>query len=182
MADNKIVIITWVSGSWKTTLHEMLKKRDGFNCPLHYTTRKPRNDKELDEYVFLTNEQFLTKLQNGDFSEHTVYNGNFYALSAHFDTQAKTAVILEPVGKWEFEKYCRVNWIKTLSIFLDIDEKKMEERLWMNRGESVQTIEQRKKDFLYFIPEGYDYVIDASWTAEETYNHVSHILKTNGVL
>jgi guanylate kinase len=45
-----------------------------FGRPIQYTTRKPRNDKELDIYVFLTRTQFMDKLDNGDFAEFTEYN------------------------------------------------------------------------------------------------------------
>lgn len=45
-----------------------------FKRPIQYTTRLPRDDSELDTYVFLTKPQFYTKLENGDFIEFTEYN------------------------------------------------------------------------------------------------------------
>ena len=47
---------------------------DYFSRPIQYTTRQPRDDKELDIYVFLTQDQFFIKLANGDFAEFTEYN------------------------------------------------------------------------------------------------------------
>jgi guanylate kinase len=61
-----------VSASGKTTLQEELLKRD-WNRPYNFTTRKPRSEEELDEYVFITKEQFFEKMEKGDFLENTNY-------------------------------------------------------------------------------------------------------------
>lgn len=176
-----LVIVTWVSGSWKTTLVNELVSDYGFVQPLQFTTRNPRWDRELDEYIFLTKEQFNKKLENWDFCENTIYWDNYYGITSHFDTNKKNIVIVEPVGKAQLDKFCKINGIKPISIFLDIDEKEMEHRLWMYRGSTVQEIEKRKKDFLYFSPDGYNYVVDWRDTSANVLRHVLTILSNNGI-
>jgi guanylate kinase len=47
---------------------------NGYKQVVSFTTRKPRNDEELDTYVFLTRKQFARKMFNGDFMETEVFN------------------------------------------------------------------------------------------------------------
>jgi len=50
----------------------------GWKRPINFTTRKPRSEREKDEYVFIDEKTFMTKFANGDFLEHTNFNGNYY--------------------------------------------------------------------------------------------------------
>ncbi len=77
------------------------------------------------------------------------------------------------------KKYLKLNKIPFITIYLNITPYTLEERLWGMRRESVKVIEERKKDFLYFSPDGYNYNIDANGSFEEVYRHVLSILKTN---
>ena len=175
-----LVMITGVSWSGKSTLLNMMVERNKFKQPLHFTTRQPRSDAELDEYCFIDRESFLKKMENGDFCDWIFYNGNYYGITAFFDFTKPHVMLLDPIGKAMVDKFCKMNWIESLSLFIDIDENTMVERLWMKRREKMNVIEERKKDFLYFNPKGYDYIIDWRDTAEIVYRHVNNILKTNG--
>lgn len=178
--NKKVILITWVSWSWKSSIVERLKKDFNISQPLQFTTRPPRNDDELDTYCFLTKEQFMIKLENWDFSEFTNYNWHWYGVSSFF-ADGTSVVIVEPVGAAAMKKFLGINKIPHISIYLDITPATMEERLWMMRRESVKIIEERKKDFLYFNPSGYTYVVDANGSFEEVYRHIFHILKTNNI-
>lgn len=63
----------------------------------------------MDDYVFLSKEMFLKKLENGDFCEHVIYGDNYYGLGAYFDTSVNNVAILDPIGKVQVEKYCKMN-------------------------------------------------------------------------
>jgi guanylate kinase len=178
--NKKVILLTWVSWSGKSSIVDRLKKQFNISQPIQFTTRSPRNDDELDTYCFLSKEQFMRKLENDDFSEFTYYNGNWYWISSFFN-EGTSIVIVEPVGAAAMKKFLWINKIPHISVYLDITPKTMEERLGMMRRESVQTIEERKKDFLYFNPSWYTYVVDANGSFEEVYRHVAHILKTNNV-
>lgn len=157
------ILLTWVSGSWKTTIMENLIKEFPWKIwrPIQYTTRLPRDDKELDSYVFLTREQFYTKLENWDFIEFTEYNWNLYAISSYIDTSISNVFIVEPVGRASLKKHFHINWIPYRWYYLEVSEQEVKERM-MGRWDTKKTIEKRLGDFKYFHPEVDDKVLDAS--------------------
>lgn len=167
------VIITWPSWSGKTTLLTNLLKKypEKYSKPLQYTTRKPRHDRELDDYVFLTREQFMKKLTNGDFIEYVEYNKELYAIWKYFNEDITNIFIVEPVWREALVKFFKLNKIPFLSFFLEIDEKEMRYRL-EERRESVQTIEARVRDLEYFAPSPMCKIIDATEREEVLVNKV----------
>lgn len=174
MRATRVVTLTWVSWSWKSTLVSLLKE-DGFKSPIQFTTRQERGDKEKDEYVFLTKPTFYRKLENGDFAEFARFGWEMYAVGKYFP-EGDVVIIVDPVGKEAIKKYCNENWIYCKSFFLDITMWTMVERLSMYRRECVKFIEGRKKDFLSFSPVWYDFVIDANNTTEVVYRKLKSAL------
>lgn len=156
----KILTLTWVSWSWKTTLQDELIKKHWWHKPINWTTRKPRSDTELDEYVFCTREQFIQKKENGDFIEDTYYNGNYYWMTWPLDKNKNYVIVLEPVWLAVYKKYFALNNLEFTSFFLDVDEDTQEYRLWVLRRENVNTIKERKKDFDFMYGFQYDYMLD----------------------
>lgn len=179
--DKLMLIFTGPSGSWKTTFVERLKKEFWFTQPLQFTTRQPRDDEELDCYVFLTKEQFFTKLENGDFIEHTLYNGNYYALWKHLSSDYNIA-ILEPCWREQVKQFCALNDIRCVTVFLDIDEKTMLHRLGILRRESYKVIQKRLNDLKIMSPKGADIVIDSTAEVEVVYRNLLLHLTKCGVL
>ena len=173
----KLVIITGVSWSWKTTLQNELINR-GWVRPINFTTRSPRNEKtkeelrqnkadwesdekiggvaftsdELDEYVFLTKKQFLKKLANGDFMESTNWYGNFYWVSKYLPKNEKVCVILDPVGRQQVMAKAAMDWWRIISFYIYIDEDEQYRRLSEERRSSIEDINERLKDNLHFFP------------------------------
>jgi len=174
----RVIILSWVSGSGKTTMANMLKER-WFVQPIQFTTRTPRGDKELDEYVFLTKPQFFQKLCNWDFSEYVKYGKDFYGITKYFDKENDSVVITDNVGKSAVEKFCRLEWIPVVSVYFEITEEVMEMRLGDFRRESVAVIEERKKDFRFFSPVWYDYVIDGNDSSQIVFRHLARLLNLN---
>lgn len=167
------VIITWPSWSGKTTLlrNLLVKYPTKYSKPPQYTTRKPRNDREYDDYVFLTREQFMKKLTNWDFIEYVEYNKELYAIWKYFDESVSNIFIAEPVWREALQKYFKLNKIPYLSFYLEIDEKEMRCRL-EERRETVQTIEKRVRDLEYFYPSQNCKVIDATEREEVLVNKI----------
>lgn len=170
----KQIILTGVSGSWKTSIAEQLFKQYPSSCgkPIQFTTRKPRSDEELDQYVFLTKEQFYTKLDNWDFMEWTEYNWNLYAVSRYFDHSVSNVYIVEPAWKAQLVKHFLQEGIAFASYYISIPEEVAIERM-MNRGDSVKTIEARKRDFLYFDAMPQDVVLDWELTLQHNVNRIA---------
>ena len=162
------VIITWPSWSGKTTLlrNLMVKYPASFAKPIQYTTRKARHEKEFDDYVFLSRDQFMKKLTNWDFIEYIEYNKELYAIGKYFDKNISNVFIVEPVWREAIQKYFKVNKIPYVSFFLEFDEKEMRYRL-EERREAIKTIEERVKDLDYFYPSPSCKILDAT-EREET--------------
>lgn len=161
----EIVLITWVSGSGKSTLQEEFLKR-GWKRPINFTTRKPRSDEELDEYVFISKDNFMNKLKNWDFLEHVEYNGNFYWISNCFLRDSfkiwykeyeaaklwdKIVIVVEPIWRAQIIQQLSNLNVKYKSYFLDISQDTQYKRL-IKRWDWVEAAKIRANDFKYFTP------------------------------
>lgn len=79
--EHQLLILTGPSGSGKSTVtRHLLEESSGFTLSVSCTTRSPRgNEKNGKEYHFLSQEEFETKIKNGEFAEwQEVYLGVFY--------------------------------------------------------------------------------------------------------
>lgn len=75
-----IIIICGPSGVGKGTIVKGLLNKDlHINVVKSYTTRPPRaRDKVTNHYIHLTKEDFIKRMDQGDFFETNFYNGNYY--------------------------------------------------------------------------------------------------------
>jgi len=163
MRDRRIIIITWVSCSWKTTLQNELLSR-WWERPFNYTTRKPRDGEaflntdeegdftsnELDEYIFLKEELFYKKLRNGDFLESTNYLWNHYWVSSSLP-KWNVCIVLDPVGRSQVLEHFVRRWIEVETYYVEINKDLQKERL-VNRWDDEKQIISRKRDFKWFSP------------------------------
>lgn len=156
--NRRIVILTWVSWSGKTTIQEQMLK-NWWVRPINFTTRKPRSDNELDEYVFLKRKQFLTKYANWDFLEQTNYWWNFYGVSKYLPKDKNICIILDPVWRATVEEYFSRAWIEVETYYIRIPKEVQEERLY-SRGDSDEEVERRKRDYKWFSPTSRCVILD----------------------
>jgi len=141
----KIKILTWPSASGKTTLAEALLRLPWWEKPINYTTRQPRNDKELDDYVFLTEKQYFKKMQNGDFLTTTSYSWNYYA-TWNINHLNDIVLVLAPDAREQVVSKCSSSH-SIATYFLAIDEETQADRLmerdWVideNRVSDIKTM------------------------------------------
>lgn len=163
----KLLLITWVSASWKTTLQEELLRR-GWNRPINFTTRQPRSEAELDEYVFLTQEQFFDKLSKWHFLENTNYWGNFYAVSKHLP-EGNIVIIVDPVWRAQImEKVAREleGEYELFTAYLNISIDEQVERL-EKRWTVAMEISNRLKDFIWMHPTDWCKQLDGTKDIEQ---------------
>ena len=75
-----LIIVSGPSGSGKgTVISEYLKNHDNAWLSISCTSRKVRpGDIENETYYFLTEEEFLKKIDNDELLEYNYYNGNYY--------------------------------------------------------------------------------------------------------
>ena len=82
-----MVILSSPSGAGKTTLVNLLSKKNNFFISISHTTRKPRpNEIDGKDYFFVNDLEFNRLIQNGEFLEYAKVFNNFYGT-------ARTAVI-----------------------------------------------------------------------------------------
>jgi guanylate kinase len=74
-----LFVISAPSGAGKTTLVEALRQTPNFVYSVSCTTRAPRaGEIEGEDYQFLSDADFRTRVKTGDFLEHAEVHGDFY--------------------------------------------------------------------------------------------------------
>jgi len=74
-----LFILSAPSGAGKTTLRNLLKRTPDFVFSVSCTTRAARpGEVHGEDYYFLTKEDFLQRVEKGDFLEHATVHGNHY--------------------------------------------------------------------------------------------------------
>jgi guanylate kinase len=95
--DTPVLVITGPSGVGKGTLiRRLLDEVDGSELSVSATTRKPR-DGEINgrDYHFLSTEEFLKRVAEGEFVEHAEYAGNHYGTLRSELQRPATLIVLE---------------------------------------------------------------------------------------
>ncbi len=78
-----LIVLSGFSGVGKNTvISKVLAQRPDIHFSVSFTTREPREG-EVDgtHYHFVTREDFLARVERGEFLEYAEYNGNFYGTS-----------------------------------------------------------------------------------------------------
>jgi len=191
--NKKIVFICWVSWSWKWTVVNALLQTNKFKYFPSYVTRDPRPwEKNWERYHFISNDEFKKSLANKEFIEYNlVHNQNKY-----YGTKND---IIEWL-KWDQTPIKEVDMIwlqkivewwklknKFISIFLDVSEKTMIERI--HKRWAPISDEELKKRLISAKKEKEiankicDYVLNIDWGTEaENIKKVFNVLKKEKIL
>jgi guanylate kinase len=184
--NRRIIILTWVSWSGKTTIQNELLKL-GWGRPLNFTTRKPRSvealknldedwdftHSELSEYIFVDRKTFLNKYWNWDFIEQTNYWGNFYWVSKFLPEDKNVVIVLDPVWRNVVLEYFARRGIEIETYYIRISPELQDSRLF-ERGDDEEEVLKRKIDFKWFFPTNKCKILDWRKSIEEL---VSEIIK-----
>ena len=80
--DGIIVILSSPSGAGKTTLVKKIAQENNFKISISHTTRKPRsNEKNGEDYYFVSEEEFTNLIKKEEFLEHAKVFENLYGSS-----------------------------------------------------------------------------------------------------
>jgi len=81
--DPLLIVISAPSGSGKTTLvTDLIETVPGIKRSVSYTTRSPRQgEKNREDYVFISQDEFKKKIDNGEFLEWEENFGSYYGTS-----------------------------------------------------------------------------------------------------
>ena len=173
-----MIVLTGASASGKTVTALDLQKRHNLVKAITTTTREKRvGETDGVEYFFVTKEEFLKRLNENKFVEHSVYNGNYYGCGIDQVSDNKI-VVLDPNGLHSFLKLKDKNIV---SFLLIANENTRKERM-CSRGDKKENIEQRiKNDVEDFSSEKIgkvDFVINTeNYTIEEVSDLIYKLYK-----
>lgn len=148
-----ILVIVGPSGSGKTTLANLLE--DHGITKVTTTTTRPMRDGETNgvDYNFLSKEDFLERVEAGEFIEHASYNGNLYGCQksdiekavaqAELSEAPAVSIVMEIEGLLSMRRVLNhENNVRCL--FMAPDPKKVADRL-KERGMAQDDLDYRLK-------------------------------------
>ena len=180
--DGIMVILSSPSGAGKTTLVNLLSKKENFQISISHTTRQARSNEVADkDYYFIDHEKFEGLIKNEEFLEYARVFKHLYGTT-------RTPVI-EKLEKGEnviFDidwqgadqiKNKKLNYKLITFFILPPSKKVLFERLSNRDMKDKLIVEERMKEFsrdvLHWI--NYDYVI-VNDNLEECYSKISNLI------
>jgi len=173
-----MILLVGASASGKTVTALDLQKRYGLVKAVTTTTREKRiGETDGIEYFFISKEEFLKRLNEGKFVEHSLYNDNYYGCGID-QVDDNKIVVLDPNGLHSFLK---LNNEHIVSFLLIADEKTRHERM-VSRGDKQENISMRLKndvnDFSLNKIGKVDYIIHTeNKTIEQTSDEIYKLYK-----
>lgn len=187
--EGKIIVLSAPSGTGKSTIiSDLIKNKDlNLHFSISATSRKPRGEEQHEkDYYFLTEEEFDTKIKNGEFIEwEEVYSGTKYGT---LESEVKRIIEkgdnlimdIDVKGALNIKKKYRD---KALLIFITPPSlKELENRLRKRATDSEETIRRRleKAEFEIGFKDKFDtFVINDNLgkAIEETSSLIRRFLK-----
>ncbi len=182
MKNSKFIVIAAPSGSGKTTIvNKLIKEKD---LDLHFsvsaTSRDPRkNEKDGENYFFITKEEFVRKVNNNEFIEwEEVYKGVFYGtlISELENAKEKNLIFdIDVIGglniKRKFKDHSLTIFIKPPSI--DELEKRLKKRNSETDSSIKIRIDKAKNEIL--LADKFDYIVEND-ILEKSYREVFNLV------
>lgn len=137
-----MIVIIGASASGKTEISKTLVEKYNYKKLITTTTRPMRvNEVNHIDYHFITKEEFLKGLNNKEFLEHTVYNGNYYGINKK-DVNDNALVIVDPNGANALIEQLNEN---TFVVYVKT-KKSIRKTRMLNRQDDLKIIKQRLKN------------------------------------
>lgn len=142
-----ILHINGRGGSGKSTLINTLNEKLGLQKSKTFTTRQPRYEGESD-YFFVDEDNFLERFRKNEIIEcyFRKSNQSFYGMPAPIEN---AIIHCEIMGLVALRKWCFQEKIPFLSIYLDVANGTLLERLH-NRSDTNETPEERLQEDEYY--------------------------------
>lgn len=147
MAKGTLFIVSAPSGAGKTSLvAEILAQVDNIQASISHTTRACRpGEQDGINYHFVTQQQFVSMIEDNAFLEHAEVFGNFYGTSQDWVEKTLSQgsdVILEI--DWQGAEQIRSKFADSRSIFiLPPSKQALQERLNGRGQDNAEVIEKR---------------------------------------
>ncbi len=181
-----VFIISAPSGSGKSTLVARLMAVDpGLRFSVSYTTRKPRGtEKPGESYVYISRQEFISRIAQNEFLEHAEVFGNFYGTNREVLEQARSEgkdLILDIDVQGARQLKERIPEAVTIFI-LPPSRDILEQRLRLRSEDSEEVIQRRLHEAAEEIGnyQQYDYVL-VNHQVEESTTTLAAIIKAERV-
>ncbi|MGM0545268.1 MAG: guanylate kinase [Bacteroidota bacterium] len=179
----KVIVIVAPSGAGKTTIAQrLLKEYPKIRFSVSATTRSPRKDeKDGQDYYFLSDEEFDKRIDNEEFLEWEHYSGNRYGtLRSEVDKLVESGYFplldIEVKGALNVQKLYNSD---AISIFVEPPSMKELKKRLSNRGSETEhslqkRLERAEVEMKYADRFDYSVVND---DLEEAYAEVKNIIE-----
>lgn len=143
-----LIILSGPSGVGKGTVRQELFKDESLNLAysISMTTRKPRpTEKEGVDYFFVSEEEFVAKIENDELLEYAKFVGNYYGTPKFYVekllNEGKNVVLeIEVQGALQVMRKCP----QALTIFLVPPSfEELERRIRGRRTEAEEVVKER---------------------------------------
>ncbi len=167
-----LVVISGPSGCGKDTVVKHILKTDSrFVLSVSATTRPKRpTEKDGVDYIFLTTQEFIGKISNGEFLEHTLYCDNYYGtLKSQIEEKVARGKVVVLVIEVEGAANVKKVFPDALTIFVAPPSLEELERRLRTRGtEDDGVIRQRlfKASEELGFKSSYDYIVENNFVEQ----------------
>ena len=181
--DGVMIILSSPSGAGKTTLVNLLSKKDNYVISVSHTTRNPRpGEANYKDYFFINDSEFQRLIKNEEFLEYAKVFNNYYGTTRTpvIDNLNKGKNVLFDID-WQGADQIKNKKLdfKLISFFILPPSKQVLFQRLSNRDMKDKLIaEERMKQFerdvLHWI--NYDYVI-INDEIEKCYNKIDNLIE-----
>jgi len=186
--DGVMIVLSSPSGAGKTTLVNLLSKKDNYVISISHTTRNPRpGEINNKDYYFVNDNEFKRLIKNEEFLEYAKVFNNFYGTTRTpvIDNLNKGKNILFDID-WQGADQIKNKKLdfKLISFFIlppskEVLFKRLSNRDMRDKLIAEERMKQFERDVLHWI--NYDYVI-INDKIEKCYNKIDNLNKGKNVL
>ena len=181
--DGVMIILSSPSGAGKTTLVNLLSKKDNYVISISHTTRNPRpGEINNKDYYFVNDNEFKRLIKNEEFLEYAKVFNNFYGTTRTpvIDNLNKGKNVLFDID-WQGADQIKNKKLdfKLISFFIlppskEVLFQRLSNRDMKDKLIAEERMKQFERDVLHWI--NYDYVI-VNDEIEKCYNKIDNLIE-----
>ena len=181
--DGVMIVLSSPSGAGKTTLVNLLSKKDNYLISISHTTRNPRpGEINNKDYYFVNDNEFKRLIKNEEFLEYAKVFNNFYGTTRTpvIDNLNKGKNVLFDID-WQGADQIKNKKLdfKLISFFIlppskEVLFERLSNRDMRDKLIAEERMKQFERDVLHWI--NYDYVI-INDEIEKCYNKIDNLIE-----
>jgi|TARA_E500000075_G_scaffold105584_1_gene98102 guanylate kinase len=181
--DGVMIVLSSPSGAGKTTLVNLLSKKDNYLISISHTTRNPRQGEiNNKDYYFVNDNEFKRLIKNEEFLEYAKVFNNFYGTTRTpvIDNLNKGKNVLFDID-WQGADQIKNKKLdfKLISFFIlppskEVLFERLSNRDMRDKLIAEERMKQFERDVLHWI--NYDYVI-INDEIEKCYNKIDNLIE-----